>query len=250
MARGRTKQAPRTAAVIVAAGDSTRMGGAGGARKPRIELGGMPMLERACAAFDRVAAVVEIVIACHPGDQTAIERWCAERASFAKVRAVVPGGASRTDSVRRGVRWCAFDVELIAVHDAARPLVTPETIAAVLALAAREGAALAALPVRDTLKRAEGVEAQPRAVETLERDSLWAAQTPQAFRAREFRALLARAEAEGFAPTDDAALWERYRGPVALAAGSPANFKITTPEDLVLAESVLARAAPPAGRRT
>jgi 2-C-methyl-D-erythritol 4-phosphate cytidylyltransferase len=226
---------PTAAAVIVAAGSSTRMG-AGGAHKPLLALRGRPVLEHACAAFDAAATVKEVIVVAHPDDVALIERWCAERAAFDKVRAVVAGGSERSDSVRRGVRWCAFELEVICVHDAARPLVQPARIDAVVRRAAETGAALLAHPVRDTLKRsADGLFAQS----TVDRDGLFAAETPQAFAARAFRDLLARAELESFAPTDDAALWERYRGPVALVEGEPSNLKLTTPDDLALADAIL-----------
>lgn len=226
---------PTAAAVIVAAGSSTRMG-AEGAHKPLLPLRGRPVLEHACAAFDAAATVGEVIVVAHPDDLSTIERWCSERPAFAKVRAVVAGGSERADSVRRGVRWCGFQVDVICVHDAARPLVQPARIDAVVRRAAETGAALLAHPVRDTLKRsADGVFAQS----TIDRDGLFAAETPQAFAARAFRELLARAERESFSPTDDAALWERYLGPVALVEGELANLKLTTPADLALADAIL-----------
>ena len=206
-------------------------------RKPLLELAGRPLVEHVCAALDRAETVSEAIVVAHADDVETIERWCAERPAFAKVRGVVRGGATRTDSVRAGVRWCGFGIDVILVHDAARPLATPALVDATVVRAAREGAALAALPVRDTVKRsADGAFAD----QTLDRARLWAAQTPQAFLARGFREVLAAAEREAFTPTDDAALWERYRGPVALVEGETANFKITDPADLALAETLLA----------
>jgi 2-C-methyl-D-erythritol 4-phosphate cytidylyltransferase len=225
--------------VIVAAGGSTRMGA--GTRKPLLLLRGRPVLEHACAAFDAASTVAEIIVVAHPEDLTEIERWCADRPAFDKVRAVVAGGAERCDSVRLGVRWCAFSHPVLCVHDAARPLVQPARIDAVVRRAAEAGAALLAHAVRDTLKRStDGTCAES----TLERAGLFAAETPQAFAARPFRELLARAERERFSPTDDAALWERYRGPVAIVEGELANLKLTTQSDLHLADAILgARAA-------
>jgi 2-C-methyl-D-erythritol 4-phosphate cytidylyltransferase len=211
--------------------------GAAGPRKPLLDLAGRPMLEHACAALAAAETVREVIVVAHADDIATIERWCAERAAFAKVRAVVCGGATRAASTRLGVFWCAFDVDVIAVHDAARPLVRPAHVDAVVRRAAQQGAALLAVPVRDTLKRAS----EPgEAAQTVERAGLWAAQTPQAFHAGPFRKLLARAAEDGFEPTDDAALWERYRGPVALVEGEAANFKVTAEPDLRLAAAVLA----------
>ena len=217
--------------------------GATQVRKPLLSLAGRPLLEHACAALDAARLVTEIIVVTHPEDVETIERWCSERSAFDKVRAVVTGGAERAESVARGVRWCSFVVDVIAVHDAARPLVRPEAVDEVIARAAETGAALLAVPVRDTLKQAgEGGTSVGR---TLDRASLWAAQTPQCFAARAFREVLERAAAEGFAPTDDAALWERYKGPVAVVEGDPANMKITTPADLELAAAWLAREETP-----
>src|SRR5262249_35969927 len=143
--------------------------------------------------------------------------------ALAKVRAVVPGGEQRTHSVRAGVSAAPSSCELVLVHDAARALVRPPTIASAIETAAREGAALVALPVNDTLKRSNDGR---RASETIDRASMWSAQTPQAFRADVLRDLLARAQADGFVPTDDAALYERYVGPIALVRGDPTNIKI------------------------
>jgi 2-C-methyl-D-erythritol 4-phosphate cytidylyltransferase/2-C-methyl-D-erythritol 2,4-cyclodiphosphate synthase len=227
---------PRASAVIVAAGDSTRMG-PGSARKPLTKLAGRTVLEHVCAAFDPVASVSEIVVVAHPADIERIGELRGQTRALAKVRAVVPGGAQRTHSVRAGVAAASEACEIVLVHDAARPLIRSATIAGAIDVAAREGAALVALPVNDTLKSSSD---GARATETIDRSKLWSAQTPQAFRAKLFRELLARAEQERFVPTDDAALYERYVGPIALVPGDPTNLKITTPEDLVLAEAILA----------
>ncbi len=245
---------PSAAAVIVAAGNSTRMAQAGiPGHKPLLDLDGAPILEHVCRAFDGAERVREVLLVVHGHDLDRVRRLVAERSAFAKVRGVVEGGALRADSVRMGAAWCAFDLDVICVHDAARPLVEPAAIDLVVERAWQDGAALLALAVRDTLKRAceagepsaaglfaHDAERVARVDRTLDRAGLFAAQTPQAFRARDFRELLGRAEADGFRPTDDAALWERYRGAVTVVPGSQSNFKITTPEDLELAAALLA----------
>jgi 2-C-methyl-D-erythritol 4-phosphate cytidylyltransferase len=230
--------------VIVAAGSSERMGA--GERKPFLPLAGRTVIEHACAAFDAVPAVREIVVVVREDDRLRLEELRARSPWLSKVSAVVAGGAARCDSVRRGVAAIAGTSELVAVHDAARPLVLPGTIEAALAIAAREGAALVALPVADTLKRSEDGR---RASGTVERAGLFAAQTPQVFRAAEFRGLLERASREGFRPTDDAALWERWIGPVPLAPGDALNLKLTTPADLAAARVILEARAIAAGSR-
>ena len=228
--------APGTCCVLVAAGSSTRMGA--GERKPFLRIGGRALLEHACAAFGALPAVTSIVVVVRPDDLDRIEELRRASPAMARVERVVPGGAERADSVRAGVEAAPAGVELIAVHDAARALIEPATIARALETAAREGSALVAVPVRDTIKRAPDGE---RAEETLDRAPLWAAQTPQVFRATVLRELVARAAALGFAPTDDAALWERWVGPVPLVRGEETNLKITTPADLALAEAILER---------
>jgi 2-C-methyl-D-erythritol 4-phosphate cytidylyltransferase len=231
---------PTAVAIVVAAGNSTRMGrGAGdSARKPLLEIGGRTLLEHACAAFDAVPSVREIVVVAHPDDVARVRGLGSHSGALAKVRAVVAGGAQRTDSVRAGVDAASREFEIVLVHDAARPLVSPAVIERAIEVAARDGAALVAIPVRDTLKNApDGA----RAMSTVDRSTLWAAQTPQAFRGAVLRDLLARAAAESWVPTDDAALYERYVGPITLVPGEATNLKITTPEDLVLASAILAQ---------
>lgn len=245
MAAPSTTAPARAAAVIVAAGSSTRLGG--GKPKPFVELGGSTVLERTCAAFEAARSIAEIVLVARAEDVELLERWAAERTAFSKVRVVVAGGATRADSVRRGVRWCHFSLPLVAVHDAARPFVEASLIDACVAVAAKDGAALLAIPARDTLKvSGDGVHASS----TLDRSGVWAAQTPQVFDQKRLRASLDRAVRDGFDPTDEAGAWERYVGPVALVTGSALNFKITAPEDLELARALCAQRAGTAAART
>lgn len=229
-----------TTAVLVAAGRSERMAlpGPNGERlrKPFLRVAGATVLEHTLRAFDAVPAVREIVIVAHREDQERVQALGRSAACFGKVRAVVVGGEQRSDSVRAGVQAAATSCTWVAIHDAARALIEPACIAQAIALAARAGAALVAVPIRDTVKRSErGTHAE----ETLDRSKLWSAQTPQVFERQRFLELLERAAVEQLSPTDDAALWERYVGPVPFSAGSPSNIKLTTPEDLVLAEALL-----------
>jgi 2-C-methyl-D-erythritol 4-phosphate cytidylyltransferase len=234
------------AAVIVAAGRSQRFDAHGGARKPLVEVGGRTLLEHAAAPFAESERVAELVLVVHPEDRARVEALAARSAELAKVRAVVPGGRERCDSVRQGVRATGAGLALVAVHDAARPLVSRALVEAVCAAAAAGGAALAALALRDTVKESSDGRHAER---TLDRTRLWAAQTPQVFDRARFLELLERAEREGAQPTDDAALWERAIGPVALVPGEATNLKVTTAEDLELARGLLAQRAPLAGRR-
>ena len=224
--------------MLVAAGNSTRMGLAGGERKPFVDLAGRCVLERAAEAFAAQARVAEIVVVAQERDHVRVRGLAACGGPLARLSAVVEGGARRADSVRAGVLATDPARELIAVHDAARPLIDADTVARALELAAREGGALVAARVADTIKRSrDGV----RAEETLDRGELWAAQTPQVFRRADLLEWFERAAAEDFSPTDDAALCERYRGPVPLVEGPRENFKLTTLADLDLARALCAR---------
>ena len=232
-----TDSVPRATAIIVAAGRSTRMGvtAEDGLRKPFFQIAGRTVLETTCAAFDRATAIDAIVLVGHADDLDRLRALAETSKAFAKVAAVVPGGAERTDSVRLGVE-AAPTAELVAVHDAARALIDPKTIDAAVRTASEHDAALVALPVNDTIKRSGDGRS---AAETLDRSELFAAQTPQVFRARKLLELLQRAADEGWKPTDDSSLWERYVGPVPLVEGSPHNLKITTRADLAIAEAIL-----------
>lgn len=229
----------RARAVIVAAGDSVRMadGAAEAVRKPWLELDGRTVLEASVEAFHRCEEVVEIVIVTHRDDVARAEELVEAVGAFAKVTAVVPGGAERIDSVRNGVRASTTAVDVVAIHDAARPLIEPGIIAHAIRLAAAEGASLVATAVRDTVKRSRDGR---HAHETLEREGLWLAQTPQCFAAERFLDLLERADRDGFHPTDDAALWERYVGPVPFVIGGSPNPKITTSADLATVRGLFA----------
>ena len=152
--------------------------------------------------------------------------------SRATTSVVVTGGDSRHASIARGLD--EVRAERVVVHDAARPFVTEAEVRAVLAALDEAPGALAAQPVDDTLKRVEG----GRVVATVDRKGLWGAQTPQAFRTAELRDAHRRAAEEGFEATDDAALLERYGREVVVVEGSPRNFKVTTPQQLDLAQEL------------
>jgi 2-C-methyl-D-erythritol 4-phosphate cytidylyltransferase len=154
-----------------------------------------------------------------------------------KLLPAVAGGRERQDSMRAGLRALPADVDLVAVHDAARPLVRSADVSRVVAAARASGAALLAVPVADTVKRVrDGI-----VLETPERSECWLAQTPQVFRAELLREALAKADAAGVVATDDAQLVERLGVPVRVVAGHVSNRKITTAEDLAFAELELAR---------
>jgi 2-C-methyl-D-erythritol 4-phosphate cytidylyltransferase len=223
----------------MAAGASTRFrreGAAAGPGKPFARLGGASVLEHAAAPFARLAAVRELIVVARAEDLERVRGLVQRSSALARVRAIVEGGATRSDSVRAGLEAVSPECELVAVHDAARPLVTSEVVERALGVAAQRGAALVAVPVRDTIKTSSSGDA---AEGTIDRSVLWAAQTPQVFRTALLRELFERAASDDFRPSDEAALHERYIGPVPLVEGSSDNLKITTPTDLVVAEAVL-----------
>jgi 2-C-methyl-D-erythritol 4-phosphate cytidylyltransferase len=218
-------------AILVAAGRGERMGT--GRPKAFLELGGQPLLLRAARAFDAAPSVGAVVAVVPAAEVEAAQEMLA---ALAKPVSVVAGGRRRQDSVLEGLKQApdGFD-GLVLVHDAARPLVDVALIESVCRAAAAEGAALPVLPVVDTVKRV----ADGRVLETLDRETLGAAQTPQGFRFE----LLARAYEAAFREkvtlTDEAMAVERLGGTVRAVAGSARNRKITTPEDLAWAEGVV-----------
>jgi 2-C-methyl-D-erythritol 4-phosphate cytidylyltransferase len=221
-----------TLAVLVAAGRGERMGGL--RPKAFLSVGGEPMLLRSARAFE-AAAVVDAIVAVVPDSER--DAAAAMLAPIGKLTAVVGGGERRQDSVLEGMKPVpdGFD-GVVLVHDAARVFATPALIEAVAAEARRVGAAVPAIPVTDTVKRVQG----GRVVETVDRSTLAAAQTPQGFRF----SLLVRAYEEAFRDgitvTDEAMAVERLGLPVAVVEGESSNRKLTTPDDLLWAEARLA----------
>lgn len=209
----------RTVGIVVAGGSGARFGGP----KQFQSLGGERMVDRSVRAAAQACAAVVLVL-------PASVEW-----DGPPVDAVVAGGPTRSASVRAGLAAVGDDVEVVVVHDAARPLASARLFGAVIeAVATADGAADGAvpgLPVGDTIKRVQG----SRVVDTLRRDELVAVQTPQAFRAD----VLRRAHASGGDATDDAALVEAVGGTVVVVPGEPANFKVTDLADLERAERLL-----------
>ena len=212
---------PAVTAVIVAAGASRRMG----FDKLSFRLpDGRTVLETSCAALAAHPAVTQLVLVCG-GNRAACE---AIAAHCPKPCTVVQGGATRADSVRSGL--AAAEGELVAIHDAARPFVSEAVITAVLTAAAADGAAAPAVPVKDTIKIADGAG---RVAATPDRASLYAVQTPQCFRRSLYlQALSAVTGEKASLVTDDCSLFELAGLPVTLTEGDYANYKITTKEDL------------------
>ncbi len=219
--------------IMAAAGSGSRMGG--GRPKQFLPLDGRTVLEAAIAPFAACDAVDDILVLAHPDFVAETKTLCGD---IPKVREVLSGSRqSRQASVARAVSALEGD-GLVLVHDAARPFVTEAIILRVLEATRRTGAAVPAAPVKDTVRRltpAAGAPGAPRAAvssQTLPRGSLYAVQTPQGFRCQLLREAYAAAERDGVTATDDAFLVERLGRPVEMVAGSYANIKITTKEDL------------------
>jgi 2-C-methyl-D-erythritol 4-phosphate cytidylyltransferase len=227
----------RAAAIIPAAGRGTRTG----LKTPKtfLDLGGRPLLAHTIALFaaHRRICLVQPVL-----PRTHLRRFqtrILDRYGWSSCRPAIAGGRERQDSVAAGLRALPEEIEYVVIHDGARPFATPALIGRVLAAARRYGAALAAVPVQDTIKK---VSPDLFLDGTVDRRTLWLAQTPQAFSVGLLREAHARAREAGLQATDDAALVEALGHPVRVVPGSLLNFKITTREDLALARVLIDRA--------
>lgn len=211
----------------------------GGTPKQFLELAGVPLLVHCLRAFAAVPEIGRVVVSSR-AEYLEHTRELTARHGFGDLL-VVAGGVTRQESVANGLAalapW-ATATTLVAVHDGARPLVEPALIRRCLAAARRHGAAIAAIEVRDTLKRA-GTDHVPLIAATVRRDGLWQAQTPQVAGFALLQRTLREAAATGFVGTDEASLLERQGIPVALVPASAANLKVTHPDDLALAEALL-----------
>lgn len=226
-------------AVIPAAGAGLRMQSR--RAKQFLDLTGRPLLVVTLEVFEHTAEVDAVVLVV-PEDYLVEAVRLKRDFGLHKIRWVVPGGARRQDSVRRGLEAAGPAFDLVMVHDGVRPLVDGGLIRRLLDAARRNRAVVPALPVKETIKE---VDLESMAVRrTLPRETIWAVQTPQVFRYADLWAAHRRALAEDWSEvTDDAALLERAGLPVTIVPGSETNLKITTPRDLELARLLLARAA-------
>jgi 2-C-methyl-D-erythritol 4-phosphate cytidylyltransferase len=239
------------AVIIPAAGKSSRFGGM--EKKPFVLLDGRAIWQRAAELFWTRNSVSKVYLVIPPEDRDDFRRRFGGLVAFNNVE-VVDGGAERFESVANALTRIPESVEFVAVHDAVRPLTPAPVIEAVFEAARKHGAAMPALPVADTLKQVD--PATHRITGTVPRAGLWQAQTPQVFRRDWLVAAYAKRIELGTAITDDAQLVEAAGHAVHVVQGSPLNFKITTKDDMTLAESVLkgrspkkAEPRPPAGGR-
>ncbi len=224
-------------AILVAAGSAARMEGQDKILYP---LGGIPVIVHSLRPFQEAALVTEIVVVTRRDIIMEVGALCKEY-GLTKVKTIIPGGGTRTESVQIGLGELSREVSLVAIHDGARPFVPREVVMEAIARAAITGAAAPGIPVKDTIKITAGGAVR----ETLDRSALVAIQTPQVFELSLIKAALSKAVADGAVLTDDCGAVERLGFPVAVTAGSEENIKLTTPSDLVLGEAILGRRAWP-----
>ncbi len=222
-------------ALVPAAGRGLRMGGS--IPKQFLALGGEPLIIQSLLALQAAAVVDQIILAVPSADIDYCKREIVAKHRFTKVTKVVAGGAERQDSVRHALAEVPSGTEIVLVHDAVRPFLTQGMIDEVVAAARKHGAAIVALPMRDTVKQ---VRPDGMIDRTVDRAPLWLAQTPQAFRRDWIETAHRKAHAEGVRATDDAFLVEWLGHAVAVVEGSGENIKVTRPEDLVIGEAILA----------
>lgn len=221
----------RATVLVVAAGNSSRMGE--NVNKQFLCIKNKPVLAYTLEAFEVLEEVYEIVVVTRTEDIPAVKAL-AEEYGINKVTAVISGGKTRQESVYLGLQ--SVKEEHVLIHDGARPFVTDQEIKDVLEALVSYDAALPAVPLKDTIKR---VNADYEAVETLQREALMAVQTPQGFRTKMIFDAHAKVREDGVAVTDDASIAEYMGIPVKIVKGSYQNIKITTPEDILLAEAIL-----------
>lgn len=224
-------------AIVVAGGEGERLGREGG--KQLACVAGSPLLSHTLRMLEQCPTLDAVVVVAHPMRVDEYRDEAVSPFGFEKVKAVVAGGPSRADSVRAGLAAVPAETDIVIVHDGARPLVSPETITKAVKRLEDDGACAGVVvghPAYDTLKV---VGEDGSVLETLDREKIWIAQTPQVFRASALREAHQRAVREGWTGTDDASIVEQAGGIVRLVAGPRDNLKVTVPEDLPVIEAVL-----------
>ena len=217
--------------IIVAGGSSRRMG----FDKLFAVIAGEPVIAHAIRAFERARSVSEIVVVTREERHDEIQKISRDK-GFKKIRAIIPGGERRQDSVRAGLGRVDPDAQYVAVHDAARPLITPEQIERAFTHCRVHGAAALAQPVNDTLKR---VDADLLVVGSVDRHQLYAMQTPQIFERKLIEDAYRAVYAENILVTDEVSAVERLGYKIALVLNDDFNLKITHPRDLPIADFIV-----------
>lgn len=224
----------KNVAIITAGGSGKRIN----SRLPKqyLPVGGSPLLVHTIEVFQRSPLIHDILLVVPPEDVHRVRSRFVEPHGFFKVSRVLGGGCERQDSVKNGLDALGEDCDIVLIHDGVRPFVSGRLIRLVIREAAAHGAATAGVPVKETVKRVDG---EGCVLETVDRRALWLAQTPQAFRRAVILEAHRRACRDHFCGTDDAALVERMGHPVRMVPATYENIKITTREDLLLAEFLI-----------
>ena len=222
-------------AIIAAAGIGKRIGGQG---KQYLLLRNEPLLAHTLRVFQECSIIEQIIVVNNKEDMARCQSLVSSY-QFDKVKQIVEGGKERQDSVASALGVLPGQTEIVAVHDGARPLISPEIIERSFAELGNWDGVVVGVPVKDTLKQVE----DKKIVKTLDRQNIWHIQTPQIFQTDLLIKAYQKAKDDGFCGTDDAALMERMDCRIGVVLGSYENVKITTPEDLVIAEAILARRA-------
>lgn len=224
----------RTVAIIPAGGVGKRLGSS--IAKQYLLLDGVPVLVRTLKIFQQAKVIDEIVLVVPEDDLISARKQLVDKYDLTKVTAIVSGGNERQDSVRNGLSAIVDKCDVVIIHDGVRPLLTEEMLNQVVAAAKRDGASSIGVKVKDTVKQTKD---EDLVVATLPRNNLWLTQTPQAFAFDILQKAYAAAVSDKFYGTDDASLVERIGVKVKMIAGSYENIKITTPDDLIIAEAFI-----------
>lgn len=233
----------KVVAIVPSAGESKRMG----EKKEFLLLGDRPILARTLKPLEDHPQISEIILVVDEKSIEKCKREIVEKYGFKKVKEVVVGGEERQDSVYNGLKRVDKDCDIVLIQDGARPFLTEDLITKSIEGAEKHKAAVVAVPCVDTIKFAR--KENNMALETLDREYLWMAQTPQTFRYVMILKAYEKAGEENSKGTDDASLVERMNQPVKIVRGSYDNIKITTPQDLILAEAILAKKEKARNRR-
>ena len=223
---------PKISAIIPAAGSGKRMGG--NTSKQYLAIGERPILIETLMVFNESPYIDEIILVSPPDDIDLMERLL-KKFGLTKVSKIVKGGQERQDSISNGLDALDRSSSVVLVHDGVRPFISDEIIKELIDTVNQHGAAIAAVPVKDTVKKV----LHTSITGTMPRENLWLAQTPQAFSAKVIIDAYANAREKGIKGTDDASLVEAMGLDVKIVMGSYENIKITTAEDLVFAEAIL-----------
>ncbi|MEE9553524.1 MAG: 2-C-methyl-D-erythritol 4-phosphate cytidylyltransferase [candidate division Zixibacteria bacterium] len=223
----------RNMAILVAAGEGNRMESE--LPKQFMDLAGKPIAAHSLTLFERSALIDEIILVVSEDYLTYSSQELVDKFAFKKIHKITTGGETRQESVFAGLSACPPTSDLVVIHDTARPLLTLDLLERSINKAAETNAAILAVSAKDSMKLGDG----ENVLQTLKRDTVWIAQTPQVFKFESIFDAHKRAEVAEYEATDDSELYEKYRGKVAIVRGSYNNFKITTPGDLILAREIL-----------